>query len=396
MSQHKHDDIHWLTGQFRAANKEAQYRASIRKSVRQESRTALIVVAVIFAMFGINDYNMLSPAPEYYGLLVMRIVVVSSCLLLAFAIGRKGDYSTKAWMHALPLWVLATGIFFIVPMRPDSIFTQITAVAVAVAAFFLLIPNLLTIAASASLYLSVGFLITATVFVDLEPAGILSLALLLIMANLVGYTGLLRMEVLQRKQFALLHDERTQNRQLLNEIAHRKSLEAQLRMLAEKDSLTGLDSRSHFMKRAEALLQRAQFEHDTFSIFMIDVDHFKDINDTWGHTRGDTILVRIAEVCQRALRPGDLIGRFGGEEFVVGLPNTNAANATTVAERMRHNVEALSQTEELSDLQLSVTIGVAVSNTEDDLDTLITRADDKLYEGKRDGRNRVVMSGEAQ
>ena len=137
-------------------------------------------------------------------------------------------------------------------------------------------------------------------------------------------------------------------------------------------------------------MQRSHLEETPFCLFMIDVDHFKKINDTWGHTQGDVILTKIAEVCQHSLRPTDIIGRFGGEEFVVGLPHTSPNDATTVAERLKQSVEALSLDGEFKDLKLSVTIGVAVATPEDDLDTLITRADNRLYEGKRDGRNQVV------
>ncbi|RUO69402.1 GGDEF domain-containing protein [Idiomarina ramblicola] len=395
--QQKQDDIHWLTGQFYNDSKESKYRSSIETRVRFESRLALILVSVVFAMFGITDYNLLGLTREYYLLLTMRIAVVSLCLLLAVVIGRSGSYSRKAWLHALPLWILATGIILIIPLRPESLLTQITAVVVAIMAFYLLIPNLLTVAALASLYLSVGFLAAAVIYAGISPTDALRLALLLVMANIVGYCALLRLESLQRKQFALLHEERDQNRDLLKEIKHRKSLEAQLRMVAERDALTGVDSRSHFMKRAEALLQRAQLEKTPFCLFMIDVDHFKRINDTWGHTRGDLILTKIAEVCEQSLRPTDVIGRFGGEEFVVGLPHTSPSDAQAVAERLKKNVEALPFTDELSELRLSVTIGIGIAHIEDvDLDSLITRADEMLYVGKREGRNRVVMFREEE
>lgn len=388
-------NIHWLTGQFRDGHNESKYRDSVQASVRFESRLALVLVALVFAMFGITDYNLLGLTDEYYLLLTMRIAVVSLCLLLAFVIGRSGSYSRNAWLHALPLWILATGIILIIPLRPESLSSQVTAVVVAIMAFYLLIPNLLTVAAVGSFYLSVGFLAAAVTFVGLSPTDVLRLTLLLIMANIVGYCALLRLEFLQRKQFSLLHDERDQNRELLNEIKHRKSLEAQLRMVAERDDLTGVDSRSHFMKRAEALLQRAQLEGTPFALFMIDVDHFKRINDTWGHTRGDLILTKIAEACEQSLRPTDVIGRFGGEEFVVGLPHTSPSDAQAVAERLKNNVAALRFTDDMSDLRLSITIGVAVASTDDtDLDALIRRADDMLYAGKRDGRNCVVMASE--
>ncbi|MCI0594513.1 MULTISPECIES: diguanylate cyclase [Chromohalobacter] len=385
--------MHWFTGQFGEHSRESMYRKSIKTRVRFESCLSLVLVSLIFGMFAITDYHLLGLSREYYLLVTMRIVVVSLCLFLAFIIGRWGCYSRKAWLHALPLWILATGIILIVPLRPESLFTQVTAVVVATMAFYLLIPNLLIVAMFASLYLSMGFLVSAVLFAEIAPVVTLRIALLLIMTNVVGFCALLRLEILQRKQFALLQEERDQNRLLLKEIAHRKSLEAQLRMVAERDALTGLDSRSHFMKRAKALLQRSRLEKVPFSLFMIDVDHFKSINDTWGHTHGDWVLTKIAEVCAQSLRPTDVIGRFGGEEFVVALPDTSPKDAQIVAERLKKEVATLPLKEGMSGLCLSVTIGIALAHPEEgDLESLITRADQTLYVGKRNGRNRVEMS----
>ena len=368
------------------------YRRVIRRRVRLESCLTLTLAALVFGMFAITDYYYVGLSRELYLLIAMRIVVVGSCLFLAFVIGRWGNYSRRVWLHALPLWILATGIILIVYLRPESLSTQVTAVVVATIAFYLLIPNLLPVVASASLYLSIGFLASAVVKTGISPVVTLRIALLLVMTNVVGFFALLRLESLQRKQFALLHKERGQNRQLLREIAHRKSLEAQLRMVAERDALTGLDSRSHFMKRAEALLQRSQSENAPFSLFMIDVDHFKAINDTWGHTNGDWVLTEIAQTCMRSLRPQDVIGRFGGEEFVVALPETRTEDARIVAERLQRAIAGLPGKEEMKGLRLSVTIGIAGARTDEaDLGSLIKRADQALYDGKRDGRNRVVI-----
>lgn len=239
--QERNNDIHWLTGQFNNTNNETNYRNSIKKRVRFETRVALIVVAMLFAVFGITDYNLLGLTREYYLLLAMRITVVSSCLVLAYVIGRCGGYTRKAWLHALPLWIVAIGIVLIVPLRPESLSTQVTAVVVAIMAFYLLIPNLLTVSFWASLFLSVAFVSAAVVFAGISPAMSLRIGLLLIVANVVGYSALLRIEFLQRKQYALLNEEREQNKELQVEIAHRKSLEEQLRMVAEKDALTGVD-----------------------------------------------------------------------------------------------------------------------------------------------------------
>ncbi|WP_458524485.1 GGDEF domain-containing protein [Onishia taeanensis] len=387
--------VHWMTGQFCERGREWLYRRTIRSRVRIESRLALSVSATIFAMFAISDYNYLGPTRAFYLLIAMRTLAVGSCLLLAFAIGRWGGYTRNVWLHALPLWVMATGIILIIPLRPETLATQLVAVVVAIMAFYLLIPNLLTVVAAASLYLSIGFLTTAALAAELDAVATLRLALLLIMANLVGFFALLRVESLQRKQFAPLHQERDHTRRLLREVAHRQSLEAQLRGLAERDALTGLANRRHFMMRAQALLQDARDGQAPFTLCMLDVDHFKTINDTWGHSHGDRVLTAIAHACQQSLRPQDVIGRFGGEEFVVALPDTRLDEARAIAERLRSKIATLTLEGATHEPPLTITIGISAAHAEEtDLDALIRRADQALYVGKRTGRNRVELSHE--
>lgn len=367
----------------------------MQSRMRLEAPVSLAIATLIFGMFAIADYQILGLTRAYYLLVAMRIVVVGLCLFLALIMLLRGDVSHGVWLHAMPLWVLATGIILIVPLRPDSLSTQVMAVIVAIIGFYLLIPNLLTVVAFASLYLSLGFLAAAALFAEAPSEALLRMALLLIMANGVGFCALLRLEKLQRRQFALLHDERDQNRQLLKEIAHRELLEEQLRRVAERDSLTGLNSRRHFMKLADAMLQVSREDQTPFSLFMIDVDHFKRINDTWGHSQGDWVLTQIAEICTQALRPTDVIGRFGGEEFVVALPDTDAEQAMIVAERLRKKVAALPLEEAMRELQLSITIGIAVARGDEiSLQTVIARADRALYAGKREGRDQVVACAE--
>lgn len=387
--------VHRLTGQFHEQSREALYRRNIQPRVRTETSLALNVATLIYAMFAISDYFYTGLTLELTLLIIMRTLVAVSCLTLAFVLGRLGDYTRHAWLHALPLWILATGIILIVPLRPETLSTQVPAVVAATIAFYLLIPNLLPIAAAASLYLGIGFLVASVIAADASAVVVMRTTLLLIMTNGVGFFTLLRLEKLQRKQFALLQEERVQNRQLVEEIAHRKSLEVQLRRIAERDALTGLNTRRHFMARAEALLRRSRHDKAPFCLFMIDVDHFKAINDTWGHDQGDRVLVAIAEACQQSLRPQDVIGRFGGEEFIVALPETHLKDAQMVAERLRSKVSELTVLEAMPDHRLTVTIGIAgVRDEKADLDDLIQRADRALYTGKHGGRNRVVVSHE--
>lgn len=162
---------------------------------------------------------------------------------------------------------------------------------------------------------------------------------------------------------------------------------------ARKDFLTGLSNRRYFIEQAEAALAISERYARPLSVFMLDIDHFKKINDTYGHQVGDEVLRHLSEIMQEALREVDIIGRLGGEEFAVLLPETTLDNAMKAAERLREkvNLGAVLLTSGLP-LHFTVSIGVAVLNSKGlNIDTLLNFADEALYEAKRE-RNKVCAS----
>ncbi len=178
--------------------------------------------------------------------------------------------------------------------------------------------------------------------------------------------------------------------QALREVEERRRAEDRLRELAMTDELTGLYNRRHFMREAEREVERAvRFGHEV-GLLMIDVDHFKAVNDSHGHAMGDEALRRVARTIRDALRDVDLVARLGGEEFAVVLPETVREGAATAAERVRRRVEAMIMPLPGGDLRFSVSIGLATAAGADlELDDLLSRADTALYEAKRAGRNKV-------
>ena len=166
-----------------------------------------------------------------------------------------------------------------------------------------------------------------------------------------------------------------------------------MQKLATVDVLTGLLSRRHFMVLAEQELGRAIRYKGDLSVLMVDIDHFKTINDTHGHQVGDRVLRRIGEVFRSVLREIDFVGRLGGEEFAVVLPETAILQAFEVAERLRRTIE----TTEISlehGLPQTVSVSIGVSSLHDpetNIDTLLGRADRALYEAKSQGRNQVCF-----
>ena len=164
----------------------------------------------------------------------------------------------------------------------------------------------------------------------------------------------------------------------------------QLDILATRDDLTGLHNRRHFMSRVEAEWDRAKRYGHSAALLLIDVDHFKLVNDSHGHLCGDEVLRRIATATAELLRQPDLLARYGGEEFVVFLPHTDTLGAVDVAERIRERVRSLVIEWAGQPVSASVSIGVAPLRLEmPSLDFLLHEADTALYTAKADGRNCV-------
>ncbi|PKO72548.1 MAG: hypothetical protein CVU20_02065 [Betaproteobacteria bacterium HGW-Betaproteobacteria-14] len=180
---------------------------------------------------------------------------------------------------------------------------------------------------------------------------------------------------------------------LQEDITEQKAYQATLERLATTDHLTGLLNRRAFLEATEREIRRAHRYGQSLSLLMIDVDHFKHINDAHGHPAGDEVLRRIATACRGMLRDEDLTGRLGGEEFAVSLVQAPLHAAAAVAERLREAINALAIEHEGVRLTVSVSIGVAEFGRDaGTLDRLISQADARLYAAKHAGRNRVISA----
>jgi two-component system cell cycle response regulator len=168
--------------------------------------------------------------------------------------------------------------------------------------------------------------------------------------------------------------------------------------LALTDELTGLYNRRYVVAHLNELIDRVS-ESNSFAMAIFDIDHFKQVNDRYGHLVGDEVLRELAARAERQVRNVDLVGRWGGEEFIVVMPETSLSNATAVAERLRAAVadEFFSISEAPGKLSVTISVGVAVTtDPQDTIEAVVKRADDALYDAKNSGRNRVVTSAAPQ
>lgn len=178
---------------------------------------------------------------------------------------------------------------------------------------------------------------------------------------------------------------------IYHDVTERKMQEIELRKLATTDPLTGLPNRRYFVERLEQEFTRFQRYGQPTAVLMLDIDHFKRVNDTHGHAVGDQVLKRFALVCQRLVRRSDVLGRLGGEEFAVLLPCCDLEAAVELAERIRQAVSVLSPDEDEA-VNITVSIGVAVFDPAiKSVDAVLGLADRALYSAKQAGRDRVVV-----
>jgi diguanylate cyclase (GGDEF)-like protein len=242
---------------------------------------------------------------------------------------------------------------------------------------------------------------------NLMPAPVYTVSLIhwFVLTITTGITGGFTYLAYQTTQEALTHAEqevtkRERNEQLLeaangdlrryvHEIEH---LQADLRTQSLSDPLTGLHNRRYLNETLGHELVRTEREHTPLSIIVADIDHFKMINDTYGHQFGDTVLVAIARLLKKYVRGSDIACRYGGEEFLLVLHNTTGDNAAKRAEEIRQASAALCIQHEHGTVMITISFGIATyPDHGNNVESLISKADQALYQAKRAGRNQVTI-----
>jgi len=221
----------------------------------------------------------------------------------------------------------------------------------------------------------------------------LFVGLLLLAANVIGLAAAYRIQELRRAQWRNLQSERKVTSKLQTEIIERERLETELRVQANTDPLTGIYNRRLLFQEGEDIFKQAKRYKRSLGLLLFDIDHFKLINDNYGHAVGDQVIQSIVGCVGGNLREADLFYRYGGEEFAILLPETDLGGASKMAERIRRAVADMTIKIETKTEHATISVGVTVINdTDQNFDALILRADDALYTAKEKGRNTFVTS----
>lgn len=294
------------------------------------------------------------------------VVPVMLCLtvLMLYVVRHSGpEHSRALWFFILPVIILTSQ-----PPRIGAIWS-FAAIAAAVA-IMVTTPDSDATTAYAPAFV-VRFAITASVI-----------------AGVVLWSEIL---MLRYREAALSQTSAlaAEAQRLEEEVAQRKALELERRVLATTDPLTDLLNRRAFFSALESELQRSLRLGRPLALIVLDVDHFKDINDRYGHPTGDAALAHLSRVLRHTLRGIDLFGRIGGEEFAAVLLETDVTATPPIGERLLTSVRSSPVT--LADgthLPMTISIGGSQAQPEDTVETLVKRADDALYQAKADGRDR--------
>ncbi|MEL0166888.1 MAG: GGDEF domain-containing protein [Pseudomonadaceae bacterium] len=379
-------------GEFVNAATEHAFRKHSEVESARSLRRALLVWAAMVVLFGLIDYPVLGHGYDFQLLFGWRLATASLLLLLYWRLRRNPSLVSDGYA-ATAAEVFGSVLFFMLYfLRHDMVSWVIGVVAIALLALFMFIPNRVYLSLLAAAFLSGGMMVCVAAR-GMGTDKVIGLGFILALPTAVGFFTALRWQLAQRRQYALLMQVISSNRELQDEIKRREALEAELKRQATTDPLTGLFNRRQYEMLFQRERERCARLGQEMTLCVMDLDHFKRVNDQHGHDAGDAVLKHVAQHLSCALRHSDIVGRFGGEEFILILPDTGLEQAVSVLNRLREELAQTPVPVRGQLLPVSATFGVTMVQPDDtDLEVTIRRADVALYEGKGAGRNRVMTA----
>lgn len=384
--------VHQWIGEFIDPGMENDYRDHKCLEMARQLRITLMVWMVMFVLFILPDHMGMEDRTGFAIVTGYRLAFVG-CLLIGYLKLRKNPRLAPDGWLAMTLALIGYPFFFLYFVyRPDVTVWNLGVMMLLQLSVFLYLPGRVVLGLVVVVFGLLGTLVTMAML-GKPMVTLVGVVFILGLPALVGYFTALRFDRMLRNEFALRLQVFEANNDLLEEIERRKALEAELERQATTDPLTGLCNRRQYEMLFSRERNRANRQQAILSVALLDLDHFKRINDDYGHDVGDQALVHVAEVLRESLRNSDVIGRFGGEEFVVLLPDTPLERAHAVMLRVAEALRATPLPSASGPLKITATIAVTVVKEADNsLGDTLKRVDVGLYEGKRAGRDRVVVT----
>lgn len=381
----------WLT--FKDPEREKAYRDDYYVRSLGQIRVALVLGVAMYALFGVLDGYLIPYAAGTAWLIRYAIVVPLGAIVFALSYTRY----FRAWMEGLIAFVVLVGSVGIVAMAAiaESPGNYLYYAGLLLAVTF----NLTFLRPRFPIATALAWITFALYEITAVWGGRVPIAILV--NNTVFFAAFNVVDMLANYSLESLVRSDFLQRQIIQEQAHRLEenlFEVELRRReaeahAQIDPLTGLYNRRHFFAMLDYACNGDRRTPRDLSVLIMDLDHFKHVNDTFGHLVGDQVLQSVAQIMRFGIRQGDVPCRYGGEEFAILLPQANLTVATMVGERLREIVERTTIPTDKGPILITTSVGVAsLTDDEEGFEALLERADGALYTAKREGRNRVRVA----
>lgn len=358
---------------------EPQYRAHYLAADARQTSIAIAVWLIPSLLFAYSDYLIFGSSPRFAVSLALRLVfflfsVYTIFALLKVATARDYDKIFLRWAAFATIVVLFFNYSWAPYVPPNDSFTILILFSA-----YMVFPNRFIVRLVPPLTLSIGnFVLQLWVAEPDSSYSMLTMIVAIVMANVLGIIFSSSLHKYRRTEFkAFLEETR---------------IKEELSRLASTDDLTGILNRRKLMQLATDVFERFQGGNRRFAVLMIDIDHFKKLNDDYGHVVGDLILSKFTAFVANKLSKDYIWGRFGGEEFVLIMPNVSSEQAKLIAERLRLSLNEDSISWQGEPLTFTISIGLTeVREQDQSFEGILKRADEALYIAKRNGRNRTEM-----
>lgn len=364
--QNWNHNISKLTGMFLDKSLEQQFEESYINRSKNQLRKSALIIGIFFFLFLIYDFSSNKTFQSVAIMFICRLTFLALSLLLYF----RPDYFLKssAFLRITIYELVLIVFFFIIVLNYENphFLIQAFAINVIVLGIFFLVPNLLYNRFILSSCTLIGFLVITLTKYHPHLLEVISVFVYLFIAIFFSSISTYNLDKYIRLDYV--------NKQYFIE-------------LSTKDSLTNTYNRLKFNESLDSEVELAKRYGSTFSLIMFDIDHFKQFNDRNGHLYGDKVLVEIANLVKESIRGVDVFARWGGEEFIILLPQTRGEEATALAERLRKLIYKESMQKEMA---ITCSFGVTSFSSRDDKDLIMDQVDRALYKAKESGRNVVV------
>ncbi len=388
------DTLFTWYGAFAESQMERKYRCSCwPEMVGGGARTcALAAFGFLLAGFFLLPEEGMTPLVNF--LVFFRAMVAVTGLLPLILL--ETPYSLRFTPCLVAAFVICIGAYeavaAVLTYTPGLEYSPPYTLLIVLLCYFLA-PLTLKYTMAAGLIASMIYISALRVCVVHEWSDLFQLIFFFAIVNVLGTSIFIHMGKWRRRHFMDMAEICQLNEKLQQEVMHKEEVNRHLEHLSITDSLTGVGNRRKFLDMADLERRRAHRYGTPFSVVMIDIDHFKEVNDRYGHEGGDVALCELTRVVEAQLRGSDLLTRLGGEEFAILLPQTQKAEAWLLAERIRQVVAA--HVVSIGVVHFSITISMGVTDVRmgrsDSVKGLLNRADRALYKAKARGRNRTEM-----